>query len=95
MEDRILAKIEPHCRTQVHCEMCRAKTSVGEKFRKSYLEDKDGECPFGVPWNMGATDFQKLLRALRIGDKIESAAKKLGIPTCCKCKSRKRKWNGE
>lgn len=89
----------PHCRKGVHCETCRARTEAGQQWRDNisqhFIPPKDWTCPFGVDWDTGATNAKKLLRKLKLGDKIEKITRTVGIQPCGGCKERKRILNGE
>lgn len=42
-----------------------------------------------------APGYKRILRALRLGDKIETVTKAFGVTPCSSCLERKRKLNGD
>lgn len=83
------------CASGVHCHTCRAHTRNGDAFRASFLGDASAACPYGVPWDVGADALTKVLRRLRLGDKVAAATKAVGIRPCGGCRKRQRRLNGE
>lgn len=82
-----------------HCATCRDRRG-GAAWRKQISEKyttatTDWECPLGVPWNTNTNAWLAFRQKHRIGDRVESVTKAVGIKPCGGCKKRKDYLNGK
>ena len=89
------------CTSFDHCKTCRDREG-GKEWRLSNVKlfevpgnTVDFQCPYGVPWNMSDSWWMSFRKQHKLGTKIATLTKKVGIKPCGGCRKRKKYLDGE